>query len=178
MVHFLYICGQLNYKNKMRNLLLISIALFTLNSCVINSCEEPVLGCMDPEAINYNNQADYDNNSCDYSSDIVFYLDPNAAFLLGNNGVQSIKFYVNGSMIGSQYNDGGFISQLDPPNCFDQYFTTATLFWSIATNSTFEWEAVDETGFVWFNSSQQTFPNECLAIQLTAKNIQEFQENN
>ena len=162
----------------MKNFLLISIALFTLNSCVVNSCDEPVLGCMDPAAINYNNQADYDNNSCDYSSDIVFYMDFNAAGLLESNNVQSIKFYVNGTMVGSQYNDNGFIGTLDSPMCFDEYFTTATLFWSITTSSTFEWEAVDETGFLWFNSGHQTFPNECLSIQLTAKKIQEFQQNN
>ena len=95
-----------------------------------------------------------------------------------NNNVQSIKFYVNGTMVGSQYNNGGFIGQLEAPNCFDEYFTTATLFWSITSSSTFEWEAVDETGFLWFNSGHQTFPNECLSIQLTAKKIQEFQENN
>ena len=50
----------------MKKILLISLALITLKSCVIENCPDPVIGCTDPEAINYNIEANVDipRNCC------------------------------------------------------------------------------------------------------------------
>ncbi len=99
----------------MKKILLFSLSLITLISCETNSI--PVEGCTDPNAINYNPQADINNNSCDFTGDIIFYLDQAAGIYLYNEGVDKLTFYIDGNNIGSQYNDGGFYTSQTPPNC-------------------------------------------------------------
>ena len=155
----------------MKKILLISLALITLKSCMIENCPDPVIGCTDPEAINYNPQADYTNNSCDYSSDVVFFLDANAAIYLDQQNVNQLTFYINNFQVGSQYNNNGFIFSLEDPNCGDPYFTNSNVNWSISNSTNIYWEARDETGYVWYNANEMIYPNQCLAIRLTTKNI-------
>ena len=57
----------------MKKILLLNLSLITLNSCDFPD-PIPVEGCTDPNAINYNSNADTDNNSCDFTADILFYL--------------------------------------------------------------------------------------------------------
>ena len=58
----------------MRNLLILTgiIAIGFLSSCSSDSRKE---GCTDPIATNYQSFADYDNGSCFYNADIVFWYD-------------------------------------------------------------------------------------------------------
>ena len=94
----------------MKKILLLSLSLITLNSCDFPD-PIPVEGCTDPNAINYNSNADTDNNSCDFTADILFYLNQDAGIFLYNQGVNKITFHINGNSIGSQYNNGGFSPQ-------------------------------------------------------------------
>ena len=79
----------------MKKILLFSLSLITLISCETNSI--PVEGCTDPNAINYNPQADINNNSCDFTGDIIFYLDAAAGIYLYNEGVDKLTFYIDGN---------------------------------------------------------------------------------
>lgn len=158
----------------MKKILLFSLALITLNSCETT----PIEGCTDPNAINYNYKADINNNSCDFNSDIIFYLDQNAGIFLYNAGVQELTFYIDGVNIGSQYNDNGFFTSEINPECNDPYFTTGSVFWSNISYHTLSWEVEDELGNILFNSSSTLAGNECLAVQLTAKKLKYFMGNN
>ena len=164
----------------MKKILLFSFSLITLISCDCDTTTItplPVEGCTDPNAINYNSQADTDNNSCDFTADILFYLNEDAAIFLYNN-VQKLTFYIDGNNIGSQYNNGGFYTSQTPPNCFDNFFTTSSVYWSDNSYTTISWEAIDETGYVWYSTSTSLEANECLAMELTAKKLTVYQENN
>ena len=93
----------------MKKILLISLVFITLHSCIIDTCNDPVVGCTDQMAINYNSLATINDNNCDFSSDIVFYMDANAAIFLDQQNVNQLTFYVNSFNIGSQYNNNGFM---------------------------------------------------------------------
>ena len=162
----------------MKKILLISLSLITFSSCIIEQCDEPIMGCTDIDAVNYNPQETYSNNSCNYTSDIVFYLDANAAIYLDQQGVNQLTFYINGFNIGTQYNNNGFIFSLEEPSCIDPYFTVGNINWSISNSTDMSWEAIDETGYIWYNSTSNIYPNQCTAIGLTTKKINEFQQRN
>ena len=158
----------------MKKILLFSLSLITLISCE----KTPTDGCTDPLAINYNRHANIDNNSCDFTGDILFYMNQEAGIYLYNEGVEKLTFYINGNNIGSQYNDGGFYTAQTPPNCFDNFFTTGSVYWSNNSYTTISWEAIDETGYVWYGTTTNLEANECLAMELTAKKLKLYQENN
>jgi len=160
----------------MKKILLFSLSLITLISCETNPI--PIEGCTDPNAINYNNQADINNNSCDFTGDILFYLNQESGIYLYNEGVEKLTFFINGNNIGSQYNNGGFYTSQTPPNCFDNFFTTGSVYWENNSYTTISWEAIDETGYVWYGTTTNLEANECLSMELTAKKLKLYQENN
>jgi hypothetical protein len=54
------------------NLIYIQFVLLLLTQINISSCKR--LGCLDPDAINYDSQANKEDNSCEYSTDSSFQL--------------------------------------------------------------------------------------------------------
>jgi len=161
----------------MKKIILFSVSLITLSSCDFPD-PIPVEGCTDPLAINYNSNADTDNNTCDFTADILFYMNQNGGIFLFNQDVNSISFYVNGVFIGSQYNNGGFFTSEEAPLCFDEFFTTYSHYWSEDSYSTITWQAIDEDGNVWYDNSVTVVANECLTMELSAKKLLTYQVNN
>mgnify|MGYP006165682225 CR=1 FL=1 len=170
----------------MKKILLLSLSLITLISCE----KTPTDGCTDPLAINYNRHANIDNNSCDFKADIIFYLDQAAGIYLYNEGVEKLTFEinVNGSVDnngdpvwderGTQYNNGGFYTSETPPNCFDNFFTTYSEYWSNNSYTSISWRAIDEAGFVWYENTTILEGSECLPMELSANKLTVYQENN
>jgi len=158
----------------MKKILLFSISLITLISCETTQIE----GCTDSNAINYNYQADINNNTCDYTADILFYMNVDAAIFFSDNNVQKLTFHIDGNQIGSQYNDGGFYYSNGVPSCFDNLFTTGSVYWSQISYNSIYWEAIDENGDIWYDNNSTLVANECLAMELTAEKLKAYQENN
>ena len=104
-------------------------------------------------------------------------MNQDAGIFLFNQGLSKITFYINGNSIGSQYNDGGFFTSEIPPICFDEFFTTGSVYWSESSYTTISWEAIDDNGYVWYDNNTTLVANECLTIELTAKKLKLFQEN-
>lgn len=161
----------------MKKILVFTLSLITLNSCDFPE-PIPVEGCTDPKAINYNANADIDNNSCDFTADVLFYMNQDAGIYLYNEQVNKLTFFIDGMNIGSQYNNGGFYTSQNPPNCFDNFFTTGSVYWGNNSYTTISWEAIDETGYVWYEATTNLEANECLSMELTAKKLKVYQENN
>ena len=105
-------------------------------------------------------------------------MDAAAGIYLYNEGVDKLTFYIDGNNIGSQYNDGGFYTAQTPPNCFDNFFTTGSVYWSNNSYTTISWEAIDETGYVWYDSEAYLEANTCTTMELTANKLTVYQENN
>jgi hypothetical protein len=74
--------------------LIALIVLFTL-SC---KKEDPVVGCTDPSADNYNYLAEVSDNSCTYSTEIHFWLREATWQSYGGN---TLNVFVGGQQIGS-----------------------------------------------------------------------------
>ena len=43
-------------------------------------------------------------------------------------------------IVGSQYNNGGFFTSETPPICFDEFFTTGSVYWSESSYTNISWE--------------------------------------
>ena len=54
---------------------LITLIIFSL--FIFSSCTRDVRGCTDPAAVNYNNTATYNDGSCQYSGEVIFWHDEN-----------------------------------------------------------------------------------------------------
>ena len=186
--------------NTSKTLFLLTSLIFLLNSCTveirIDGCTDAcaanydpladdddgsclyAAGCTDPAANNYDPCAGFeDNNACNYSCDVVYYLDYSAAQYMINNSIPYYTFYdYSGSSLGMITSDWWWSS---PPNGNYQSGTlTTTLYWSgnYGSNAaTFAWSAYDHFGNQAYSNVFTVFPNECIPVELSKKKIQSYQ---
>jgi hypothetical protein len=169
----------------------IAVANGCTDSCAVNydananandgSCIY-TYGCTDPAAINYDACAVYESgNVCEYTCDVVYYLDYSASVYMILNGISYYSFYHgNGSNLG--YITSDYYWNF-PPDCnpqFDGSTLTATLYWTgnIGSNAgSFSWSAYDDDGYLTYQNTTTVFPNECKKAGLTVKKIQDYKES-
>ena len=173
------------------------ILLFILIAPFFNSCDTETGGCTDPLADNYQKYVDYDDGSClyvqcydleainynvlsninyqycIYNSDVVFYLDVEGAVFFDNQGVNFLDLYVESEYVGTLQTNLGFSFI---PNCYpiDPDAVHFTIEWENATTGTFLWTVRDESGFMWYNGTENILPNDCTSMGLTWKKIKEY----
>lgn len=69
---------------------------------IVTSCaKEKITGCTDVYATNYNSVAETDNGSCQFEGKLVFWYGKSTAEALSKQGSTSLKYYVDGILIGS-----------------------------------------------------------------------------
>jgi hypothetical protein len=153
----------------MKNIiLLLSITL------LISSCERSTYGCIDPYAVNYESYADYDNGSCSYTADVVFYLDvAGALYFTHVEEIQELWIYVEGVEV--DYLDAS-IGFNYIPLCYpiDGDAVNFSYSWDNDLAATFTWVIVDEYDVVHYEGTDVIGANDCLPMELTFKKIQEY----
>jgi len=111
----------------MKKILLFSILAIFLNSC----SDSRSRGCTDPAAINFESWADYDDGSCVFEADVVFFYDAITANELNAAEFDRLDFYIEGNpgsyeFVGSEYPTfiyGGI------PNCYEDTYVTTPIQW-------------------------------------------------
>ena len=117
----------------MKKALLLSILTIFLYSCSDSRSE----GCTDPRAINYKSYADYNDGSCTFQADVVFFYDAITANELNAAEFDRLDFYIEGNpgsyeFIGSEYPTfiyGGI------PYCYESTYVTAPIQWLDSYNA-------------------------------------------
>ena len=151
------------------------ILLFTTLAIFLNSCVEVETGgCIEPTAINYDYNADYDDGSCVYSSDIVFYEDVAAAVYFDILGVEWLDLSVNGEYIGTL---DATLGLTYTPDCNEVDAIIFSLEWVNNHSSSFTWVIRDENGFIHYDGIEAVVPNDCLPIGLTYKKMKDYKES-
>lgn len=76
--------------------------IFLTGLCIValQSCR-PEEGCTNKDATNYSPDAEKDNGSCKYKGEIVFWYDATTSANLIDYDSMSLKFYVDGNLVGS-----------------------------------------------------------------------------
>ena len=183
----------------MKKILLFSVLAIFLKSCT----EVETGGCIDPYAYNYESFADFDDGSCVYigcsdplainydmlyatnysfciyNSDVVFFEDVAAAVYFDNLGIQFLDISVEGVYVGTLQANLGFTYI---PDCYpaDPDAVNFTLEWEETTTTsqaTFTWIVRDEFGQIHYSGTETILANDCLAMELTWKKIQEYKES-
>jgi len=119
----------------MKKILLLSALAIFLNSCSDSRSE----GCTDPYAVNYESFADYDDGSCNYIADVVFFYDAITANELNLVGFDRLDYYIEEAPgtfinIGAESPAPSFI-YAGVPICNEQTYITTPI----------EWYGVDNT---------------------------------
>jgi hypothetical protein len=142
-----------------------------------------VWGCTDPEADNWNPEAVMEEmNECEYSCNVVYYLDYSAAQYMNNWGISYYEFY--------DYNgfDLGYITSnyywTSPPNCIPQTdgsTLTASLSWdgNYGSNTAiYSFSAYPDDGPIPdYDGTFVVYPNECISVELSQQQIQDYKDS-
>jgi hypothetical protein len=144
-----------------KTILIFGLAIIILP--LITGCEKKILGCTDPNSINFNSSANVNDGSCQYEGSIVFWYDPITADTLIAHKVTSLTYYVNGVVVGSSIPS---ISWVTPPDCGQNASVTVTEPFTGVTNLTYSFSVNDQNGIVWWNNTATFIANGCSSYQL------------
>lgn len=127
---------------------------------IIISCKKE--GCTNVDAVNFNNEANTNDGSCEYQTDVSFWFDQTTSDQLTNwYSVTELSVYINNSPVGtinaSEWKTG--------PDCGGANFTTT---WDMGNKTTmaFNYFANDQTGNQQFYGVGDLTPNQCTSIEL------------
>jgi hypothetical protein len=144
-----------NFIAKPALVLFLAVGLF--------SCKkEP--GCTDPNAVNYEASAEENDGSCTFEGEIVLWYGEDASEFLVNDGATTLTFYVNDEIVGST---AANIFWTSAPNCGSNASITVTKSLGTATNQSYEYSVVDQTGWEYWSGVINFSANTCLNTELT-----------
>lgn len=125
----------------MKTIKYLAIGSALIASSLFTSCKKE--GCTDKKASNYSEEATEDDGNCNYEASAVFWYDEETSQSLTLGGSSSLKFYVEGELVGS--NDAS-VYWTSAPNCGANASISVTKDLGKATSKTYNYEVVDNLG--------------------------------
>jgi len=155
----------------MKKIIYVSI----ISALVFSACEKSETGgCTDHYAINYESWADYDDHSCLYEADVVFYLTVAGAQYITNQNVPFLDVYIGNDLAGSMPTNAGFQSTVlcDDTDPDPVHFIYS---WENDISTTLTWSVRDLTGYIWYEGTDIVVANNCLSLGLDDNMIKAYQ---
>ncbi|MBK6526204.1 MAG: hypothetical protein IPG07_12035 [Crocinitomicaceae bacterium] len=141
----------------MKRYLVMTILSF---SATLISCKKE--GCTDPQAFNYNADANENDGTCTYQSRTSFWFNQTTSnWLSVTNGITSLNIYLNEVLAGT----------MDPtdwkvgPDCGGDNFTITNNHGGTPTKS-WAYEVRDQNGTLQYSGSITNSANDCTNVQL------------
>lgn len=128
---------------------------------VMSSCKKE--GCIDVNAVNYDADAKKDNGTCTYEGSVVMWYGESTATNLVNDGATSLKYYVDGQLVGSSSAD---VYWTAAPECGQTSSVTIEKDLGIAKNKSYDYYVEDQTGWKYWEGTLNFTANTCLALEL------------
>lgn len=155
----------------MKKIIYVSI----ISALVFSACEKSETGgCTDHYAINYESWADYDDHSCLYEADVVFYLTVAGAQYITNQNVPFLDVYIGNDLAGSMPTNAGVQSTVlcDDTDPDPVHFIYS---WENDISTTLTWSVRDLTGYIWYEGTDIVVANNCLSLGLDDNMIKAYQ---
>lgn len=141
----------------MRNVFFVCFIL------ALTGCKDPVSGCMNKNAENYNFSAEEDDGSCSFRGSAVIYHDVTTGQALVDNGVTNVKLYLDGVFWDSMSPNVGFNLA---PSC-DNLDAMLVSNYGIgsAPSKTFQYQIKDQNNVVLSSGTFEIRGNECTTVR-------------
>ena len=126
------------------------------------SCKK--LGCTDPNAVNYLDEANHDDGTCTYESNVVWWWNNlTADYIYNVAGSDTLHFYVNGfpsnQTIGYHYWDG-------EPKCDDNGIVKWTRDLGKTTSASISWSIRNENETLLYSGTLNMKANTCHKVKV------------
>ncbi len=107
-------------------------------------------GCTDKTATNYCSSCKKDDGTCTFQAKVIFWQKQANASSWGALGVTSLKFYVDGALIGSSAPTIYFSSS---PSCSSTGLASVTKDLGSSKSKSFSYSVKDQTNFEWYSGT-------------------------
>ena len=120
-------------------------------------------GCTDSDAVNYNSDAEINDESCTYQGKMVLWFDEETADSLDNSGVTLITYYIDDEIEGGS-NISDF--QMSEPECADDVSFTYKASFGAAKSGMVTYRVNNQYGEEIWTDNVTLEANSCKAIEL------------
>lgn len=128
----------------------------------VTSCKKE--GCTDELANNTTAGAKKDDGSCRYESAVVFWHTSTTKSFLGNNGVTTLVYFLDGTELGSSDVNIVFSAA---PDCTDATAFTRQIAYDVEATKNLNYEVKSQTGQSLFTGTIAFSSGECISQELT-----------
>lgn len=135
--------------------------LFIVSFFIISSCKKE--GCTDESANNTSADATKDDGSCTYTSSVVFWHTATTRSALSNQGVSSLNFYLDGSLLGTT---GITTVYTSAPDCEDQTAFVRKIAYDEQSVKVLNYEVKSQSNQLLFNGTITFTSNGCVSEEL------------